>query len=65
MALIGAVEVAWRNADKRDRFNLTALDDYVWRRDDTYGKESVIQIIMPNELVTFYSPRASLDTSLV
>ena len=37
LALMSAIEVAWKNADRRNTFNLTALDDYVWRRDDAYG----------------------------
>ena len=41
LALLAAVEVAWKNADKRDTFKTTPLDDYVWRRDDTYCKFAI------------------------
>ena len=37
VSLLNAIEIIWKNADKRSVFTPTPLDEYVWREDNTYN----------------------------
>ena len=51
LALMGAVEIVWKNADKRLTFTPTPLDDYVWRYDGNYSWFNVL-VRVPSDLMS-------------
>ena len=53
-ALIGAMEVIWKNADKRVVFTPTELDDYVWRPDDNYTWHVMEELTIEDDYTTTY-----------
>jgi len=64
LALMGAVEIIWKNADKRSVFTPTALDDYVWRQDDTYSWFNVEDLQREDEYSRTYVLNVTSQTWL-
>ena len=52
--LMDAVEILWRNGDKRAVFTPTPLDEYVWREDLTYDWTILEDLTISDEFTTTY-----------
>ena len=53
-ALLSALEIIWKNGDKRAVFIPTALDEYVWREDNTYEWYVMEELTIEDDYTTTY-----------
>ena len=54
ISVMSAIEIIWKNGDKRSVFSPTPLDEYVWREDLTYSWELLEDVTTEDEFTTQY-----------
>jgi hypothetical protein len=64
ISLMSALEVTWKNADRRSTFTITPLDEYVWREDNTYAWRTEDELFREDEHTKTYVLNVTSQTWL-